>query len=46
MVYHHVPTCGFGPNCRCGAVKAFIDCHHEEYVMRFLISLNDSFSTI
>ena len=34
------------PECSCGAVKSLNDCHDNSYVMRFLMSLNESFSTI
>lgn len=34
------------PNCSCGAMKTLIDFQHLEYVMKFLMGLNDSFSNV
>ena len=34
------------PECSCGAMKALNDYHDNSYVMKFLMSLNESFSTI
>lgn len=34
------------PHCLCGAMKMLIDFQHQEYVVKFLMGLNDSFSNV
>ena len=34
------------PACNCGALKTLLDYQHSEYVMKFLVGLNDSYASI
>ncbi|XP_024019325.1 uncharacterized protein LOC112090984 [Morus notabilis] len=34
------------PVCRCGGMKTWLDYQHQEYVMQFLVGLNESFTQI
>ena len=34
------------PACNCGALKTLLDCQHYEYVMKFLVGLNDSYASV
>jgi hypothetical protein len=34
------------PACNCGALKILLDYQHYEYVMKFLVGLNDSYASI
>ncbi|KAF5447720.1 hypothetical protein F2P56_033249, partial [Juglans regia] len=41
-----IPNCSCNPGCSCGALKTVIDQHQKEYVVQFLMGLNDSFTHI
>uniref|UniRef100_A0A2N9FZL4 Reverse transcriptase Ty1/copia-type domain-containing protein n=1 Tax=Fagus sylvatica TaxID=28930 RepID=A0A2N9FZL4_FAGSY len=34
------------PTCNCGALKTLLDYQHNEYVMKFLVGLNDSYASV
>ncbi|KAL5542360.1 hypothetical protein UlMin_010070 [Ulmus minor] len=34
------------PACTCGAMKNLLDCHNQDYILQFLMGLNESFSQI
>ncbi|KAL5543326.1 hypothetical protein UlMin_007110 [Ulmus minor] len=34
------------PACHCGGMKDLVDCQHQDYVLQFLMGLNESFSQI
>jgi hypothetical protein len=34
------------PTCNCGALKVLLDYQHYEYVMKFLVGLNDSYASV
>ncbi|XP_041025357.1 uncharacterized protein LOC121265750 [Juglans microcarpa x Juglans regia] len=40
MNYHHLPVCS------CGGLRSLMSMHQQDYVMRFLMGLNDSYSHI
>ena len=34
------------PACRCGALKTLMEYQHSEYVMKFLVGLDDSYASV
>ena len=40
MEFHHVSV------CTCGAMRTWLDFHEQEFVMQFLMGLNDLYSSI
>jgi hypothetical protein len=45
LIYRPLPVCLCG-KCSCGVLKTLTEYHHQEYVLQFLIGLNESFSHV
>jgi len=45
LIYRPLPVCLCG-KCSCGVLKTLTDYHHQEYVLQFLMGLNESFSHV
>jgi hypothetical protein len=41
--YRPIPNCTCGANCTCGLYKILTDYQHKDYVLSFLMGLNESF---
>jgi hypothetical protein len=41
--YRPIPNCTCGANCTCGMYKILTDYQHKDYVLSFLMGLNESF---
>jgi hypothetical protein len=44
-IYRPLPVCLCG-KCSCGVLKTLTKYYHQEYVLQFLIELNESFSHV
>jgi hypothetical protein len=44
-MYRPIPICLCG-KCTCGGVKTLSEYHQQEYILQFLMGLNDSFSHV
>lgn len=45
LIYRPLPVCLCG-KCSCGVLKTLTDYHHQEYVLQFLMGLNESYSHV
>jgi hypothetical protein len=45
LIYRPLPVCLCG-KCSCGVLKTLTEYHHQEYVLQFLMGLNESFSHV
>jgi hypothetical protein len=45
FLYRPLPVCHCG-KCSCGVLKTLNEYHHQEYVLQFLMGLNESFSHV
>jgi hypothetical protein len=45
LIYRPLPICLCG-KCSCGVLKTLTEYHHQEYILQFLMGLNESFSHV
>jgi hypothetical protein len=45
LIYRPLPICHCG-KCYCGVLKTLNEYHHQEYVLQFVMGLNESFSHV
>jgi hypothetical protein len=45
LIYRPLSVCLCG-KCSCGVLKTLTEYHHQEYVLQFLMGLNESFSHV